>query len=133
LALPELQDVAGHRVAILRGDNGRELLGDTLKVRGAQVDYITCYQRSKPQLEASDLLAAGPDAITVTSSEALGHLWQMVEESDRDRLAIIPLFVPHARIAELARQQGWRHVAVTSSGDDGMLAALIAWAHTERK
>lgn len=132
LALPELQNVSGWRVAILRGDGGRELLGDTLKERGAQVDYITCYQRSKPSLDGKALLAAEPDAITVTSSEALGHLWQMFAEPARVRLAAIPLFAPHARIAELARQQGWQHVVVTPSGDDGMLAALIAWAHTKR-
>jgi uroporphyrinogen-III synthase len=132
LALPELQDVSGRRVAILRGDNGRELLGDTLKARGALVDYVTCYERRKPQLDGAALLATAPDAIMVTSSEALTHLWQMYAEPERDRLAAIPLFVQHVRIAELARQQGWRHVTVTPSGDDGMLAALIAWAHTER-
>src|SRR5450631_4196009 len=45
LALPELQNVAGWRVMIFRGDGGRELLGDTLKARGATVEYATCYQR----------------------------------------------------------------------------------------
>jgi uroporphyrinogen-III synthase len=133
LALPELQNVSGWRVAILRGDGGRELLGDTLKARGAQVDYITCYQRSKPHLDVGALIAAEPDAITVTSSEALAYLWQMLEEPGRTRLAAIPLFAPHARIAALARQQGWREVITTASGDDEMLAALIAWALTKRK
>lgn len=132
LALPALQQVSAWRIAILRGDGGRELLGDTLKARGAQVDYVTCYQRSKPDLDAGVLLATRPDAITLTSSEALGYLWQMLGEQGRTRLAATPLFVPHARIAELARQQGWQHVMVTESGDDGMLAALIAWVHTKR-
>lgn len=132
LALPELHNVAGRRVAILRGDGGRELLGDTLKARGATVEYVTCYQRSKPRFDAASLLAAAPDAVTVTSSEALGHLWEMLEEPARARLAAAALFVPHARIAELARQQGWRHVVVAESGDDGMTAALVAWAHTNR-
>lgn len=132
LALPELQNVSGWRVAILRGDGGRELLGDTFKARGAQVEYISCYQRSKPDLDGDALLAARPDAITVSSSEALGYLWQMLEESNRTRLAAIPLFVTHERIAALARQQGWQKVVLTGAGDDGMLAALIAWAHTKR-
>ena len=79
LALPELQDVAGWRVMIFRGDGGRELLGDTLRARGATVEYAACYQRSKPQHDASVLPDSAPDAITVTSSEALGYLWQMLD------------------------------------------------------
>lgn len=126
LALPELQDVAGWRVMILRGDGGRELLGDTLKARGATVEYVTCYQRSKPQLDVNELLAAAPDAITVTSSEALGYLGQMLD--GHSALRDMPLFVPHARIADLAHAQGWRHVQLTGSGDDGLLSALVAWA-----
>ena len=133
LALPELQNVAGWRVMIFRGDGGRELLGDTLKARGATVEYATCYQRSKPQQDAGALLAAVPDAITVTSSEALGYLWQMLNGSARAALGDTPLFVPHARIAELAREQGWLQVQLTASGDDGLLSALITWAGQRTK
>ena len=81
LALPELQNVAGMRVMIFRGDGGRELLGDTLKARGATVEYVTCYLRSKSDLDVGALLTATPDALTVTSSEALSHLWEMLDES----------------------------------------------------
>lgn len=128
LAVPELQNVAGWRVMIFRGDGGRELLGDTLKARGATVEYAACYQRSKPPQDAGALLSAMPDAITVTSSEALGYLWQMLNGTARTALRNIPLFVPHARIAELAREQGWLQVQSTASGDDGLLSALITWA-----
>jgi uroporphyrinogen-III synthase len=132
LALPELQDVAGWRVLILRGDGGRELLGDTLKARGATVEYAACYRRSKPQQGIAALLDAAPDAITVTSSEALEHLWQMPDAAQRERLSTVPLFVPHQRIAELARRQGWRQVLPTGAGDDGLLSALIAWGLERR-
>jgi uroporphyrinogen-III synthase len=128
LTLPELQNVAGWRVMIFRGDGGRELLGDTLKARGATVEYVACYRRSKPQQDAQTWLGAKPDAITVTSSEALGYLWQILDENARKDLRITPLFVPHARIAELALQQGWQQVQLTASGDDGLLSALVAWA-----
>ena len=131
LALPELQNVAGWHVMIFRGDGGRELLADTLKARGATVEYATCYQRSKPQQDAGVLLTAAPDAITVTSSEALRYLWQMLDIHAQTSLRDIPLFVPHARIAELALQQGWQQVQVTAPGDDGLLSALIEW--TRRK
>ncbi|MBA4382088.1 MAG: uroporphyrinogen III synthase [Sideroxydans sp.] len=127
LALPALQSVAGWKVAILRGNGGRELLGDTLKARGALVDYVTCYERSKPELDADSLLKVGPHALNVTSSEALGNLWQSLTEAHKARFADLPLFVPHARIAELAQQQGWKNVVQTDAGDDGLLAALVAW------
>lgn len=129
LALPELQQVAGWRVAIFRGDGGRELLGDTLKVRGAMVEYAACYQRARPQQDVGALLAAGPHAITVTSSEALGYLWEMLNSAEKKQLAAVPLFVSHARIAEAAQRLGWRNVTVTAGGDDGLLSGLIAWAN----
>ena len=128
LALPELQDVKGWRVVIFRGDGGRELLGDTLKARGATVEYAACYQRAKPSQDASTLLAAQPHVITVTSSEALGYLWDMLDGAARQQVVSLPLFVPHARIAEAAERLGWREVEATAGGDDGLLAGLIAWA-----
>jgi uroporphyrinogen-III synthase len=128
LALPELQNVAGSHVMIFRGDGGRELLGDTLKARGATVEYACCYQRSKPQQDAGVLLAAVPDAVSVTSSEALGYLWQMLDDIAKEFLRDTTLFVPHPRIAELAKQQGWRHVRLTGSGDDGLMSTLKEWA-----
>ncbi len=131
LSVPELQDVAGLRVMIFRGDSGRELLGDTLRARGAKVEYATCYQRSKPLQDAGVLLSAAPDAISVTSSEALRNLSQILGDRARQILCGTTLFVPHPRIAELALQQGWQHVELTGSGDEGLLTALQA--NAERK
>jgi len=132
LALPELQDVSGWRVMIFRGDGGRELLGDTLVARGATVEYVTCYVRSKPELDTDALLAAMPEAIIVTSSEAALHLCEALGEHGREQLVAVPLFVPHQRIADAARQHGWKYVIVTGSGDDGLLSGLIAWVYTKR-
>lgn len=132
LALPELRQVNGQRVVIFRGDSGRELLGDTLKARGADVEYVTCYQRSKAQHDVNALLAASPDAVTVSSSEALHHLWEMLNATGRERLAAIPLFVSHERIAAAARELGWQHIITASAGDEGMLSDLTAWAELRK-
>jgi uroporphyrinogen-III synthase len=133
LGLPELHNVAGKRVIIFRGDGGRELLGDTLRERGAQVEYVTCYLRSKPAVDVNALLNILPHAITVTSIEALSHLREMLDEVQRRVVYETTLFVPHERIAEAARQLGWQQVIVTGSGDDGMMSGLIAWANTKRE
>ena len=132
LAMPELQNVAGWRVVIFRGNGGRELLGDALKARGATVEYAECYQRSKPRQDSATLLAADPHAIIVTSSEALSYLWDMFDEQGRTRLAAVPLFVPHTRIADSAQRLGWSHVIESAEGDDGLLSSLVGWAENRK-
>ncbi len=131
LALPELQRVAGWRIVIFRGDGGRELLGDTLKARGAEVEYAECYRRSRPQQGLAGLQVP-VDAVTITSSEALANLWDMLDPAMRERFTTIPLFAPHERIAAAARQLGWRNVVPTASGDEGLVDALLAWAGARR-
>lgn len=128
LALPELQEVTGWKVIIFRGNGGRELLGDTLKARGATVGYATCYHRLKPAVDLNALLAAQPDALTLTSSEALLHLWDAAPVALRPRLTALPLFAPHERIAALARSLGWQQAIATPGGDAGLLAGLREWA-----
>ena len=128
LALPALQQVAGRQVVILRGEGGRELLAETLRSRGARVTYLNCYTRRPAAFDAQALRAARPDALSVTSSEALEALWAGLDAAARDELRALPLLVIHPRIALRAQQQGWRDVRVTATGDDGLLAGLIAWA-----
>lgn len=130
LETPELQQVAGWRVLICRGDGGRELLGDTLAARGASVDYLAVYRRSKPELDPAPLLqlweAGQLDAVTLTSSEGLRNMIDMVGHLGHAWLKNTPTFVPHARIAEQAARFGLRRVIPTGPGDDGLLAGLIA-------
>lgn len=133
LALPELQAdrVAGRKVLLFRGDGGRELLADTLRERGATVDCIACYRRSPPAGGAIPLLNAWRakrlDAITVSSSEGLRYLVAMLDAEGRALLAATPLFVPHERIAQTAREQGFDHVLLTAPADAGIIAGLCAY------
>ncbi len=122
-------EMRGERIVIFRGQDGRELLGNTLQARGAQVDYVPCYRRERPA--AGDEAALGApqaqiDAFVVTSSEGLRNLMSMLGAA---RLAAAELFVPHARIAEQARALGLERIVVTAPGDDGLLSALTQfWA-----
>lgn len=131
LELPPLQTMAGKRVIIFRGDGGRELLGETLTSRGAQVEYVSCYQRGKPDLDPAPLLKlwsdGALDAMTVTSSEGLRNLCDMVGKLGQAWLRKTPTFVPHARIADQARQLGLKSVILTGPGDDGLLDGLMQY------
>jgi uroporphyrinogen-III synthase len=133
LDLPELAagSVAGKRVAIFRGDGGRELLADTLRQRGATVDYISCYRRSGPAHGVMPLLTAWRagrlDAITASSSEGLRYLVDLLDVEGRAFLQKTPLFVPHARIAENARALGLNNIILTEAADAGILAGLVAY------
>src|SRR5260221_6622192 len=72
-ALPEMPDLRGKRVLIVRGEGGRALLGETLAARGARVEYAECYPRLRPVTDAAPLLAswrAGQvHAVTLSSAE----------------------------------------------------------------
>lgn len=133
LDLPELaaERVEGQRVAIFRGDGGREFLADTLRARGATVDCITCYRRSGPAAGVAPLLAAWLaghlDALTVSSSEGLRYLVDLLDAEGRAFLQRTPLFVPHARIADNARTLGLSNIILTDAADAGILAGLRAY------
>lgn len=128
LALPEFADVAGQRVIIFRGDGGRDLFGDTLKARGATVDYVTCYRRVKPTLDPAPLIRLWQeghlDAVTLTSSEGLRNFWEMVGKLGQGFLRRTPTFVPHARIREQALTLGLHEVILTAPADAGLIAGL---------
>lgn len=133
LALPELQGerLAGQPVLILRGDGGRELLAETLTVRGAQVDLVSCYRRLPPVTGLQNLRAALRDgslaALTLSSSEGLRYLVDGLDAEERSALDRLPVFVPHARIAENAENVGIRHIVLTEAADEGLLAGLCAY------
>lgn len=132
LALPEFaaEAVAGRRVLVFRGDGGRDLLGDTLLERGAEVVFVPCYRRYRPDIDPSPILdralEATLDALLLTSSEGVGNLVEMVGSAGMQTLRDVPVFAPHPRIVEHARAAGFRNVFETEAGEDGMLRALVS-------
>lgn len=131
LALPQLQEVAGKRIVIVRGVGGRALLADTLRARGAQVDFLECYRRTRPAADSAPLLAhwqsGGIDAVTVASAETLHNLAALLGAPGAALLATTPLFAPHEKIAEAARRFGIAPVIATRGGDAGLLDGLVNW------
>lgn len=129
LALPEFSGAAirGKRVLVLRGDGGRELLGEELTRRGALVEHVSVYRRFCPHADASVLLDAGPlDALVLTSSEGVRNLACMLGPHALGALRSVPVYAPHPRIVGSAFDAGFRSVVETDAGDAGIVRGLEA-------
>jgi len=120
---PELERVANQRIVIFRGEGGRPLLGDTLRERGAKVEYAACYRRRRPPV-FQKWKWEEVDAVTVSSAQGLANLFEMLDPA---LLRAKPLFVPHPRIAEDARARAVQQVVTTGSSDEQMLDGLVAY------
>ena len=128
LALPELQNVAGKRIVIFRGEDGRELMAQTLTRRGASAEYAECYRRARPDADITPLLRQHErqpfSAIVLPSREGLANLREMLGDA-WESFKTVPAFVPHERIAEAARQSGMGSVHITSGGDASTMQVMI--------
>ena len=131
LELPLLTDVAGKRIVIFRGQGGRELLADTLRRRGAQVEYAECYRRAIPQADPSALIAQWQRGeirvVLITSAEALNNLRTLLGPDGDRLLRQTPCVVASERIAETARALGIMAIVASAVDDDAFLSALKAW------
>jgi uroporphyrinogen-III synthase len=136
LQLPELTDVADRRILILRGNGGRALLGDTLRQRGARVEYAEVYSRHPLRTDAGSLLATWQQRVrvcTVTSCEILDSLFQMLGEQGSAMLTRTPLVVVSERIQERARELGCSQVIIApEASDQGVLHAVCGWMEQEQ-
>jgi len=105
LAEPELQSVDGKVVRIIRGNSGRELIADTLRQRGAIVEYLPVYTRKAPDVDASSATGLEQawrsgqiDVVTVMSVETLTNLVSILPEWCRNQLGQTPLVTPATRV-----------------------------------
>lgn len=130
IQIPALQQVAGKRALILRGNGGRELLAETLQARGATVQFVECYQRCakiyQGATEGRRWRDRQIDTLVVTSGEMLQQLYSLFPEIDREEwLLHCRLVVVSERLATRARELGWRDITVADGADnDALLRAL---------
>ena len=124
------QAISGYdpKVLIMRGEDGRELLAERLRERGATVDYLPLYRRNLPLYPASTLVhrvaAERLNGLVVSSGQGFEHLREMAGDA-WPVLSQLPLFVPSPRVAELARAAGASTVVdCRGASASALLAAL---------
>ncbi len=105
LKVPDMQQVDGKVVRIIRGNGGRELLAQTLSDRGASVEYLEVYARRMPVYSPDEVAAVGRqlaageiDVITVMSVDSLVNLLSLLPSTCHDALRKTPLVTPAARV-----------------------------------
>lgn len=122
------EDWAGRQALIVRGEEGRDWLADTLRGRGAQVGFVAAYTRHAPRFgvaESALVQAALADAAAhvwlFSSSEAVRHLVQALPGAGWAGSRAI---ASHPRIAQAAREAGFGRVDELPPRVD----AVVAWA-----
>jgi uroporphyrinogen-III synthase len=136
LAMPQMQDVMGHDILIIRGQGGRDELASVLRSRGAHVSYWEVYKRVVPDSDSAEvvnLLERGLlGVIIITSFEALRNLVAMLGANYNEKLVAVPLVVISDRISRLAAELGFTRIAVAENpSDEAILASAIATINGE--
>ena len=128
-------DVTGKIVRIIRGQDGRELLADSLQERGATVQYLAVYQRRSPDYSADEIESitakwrSGSIAVVTAMSVAtFVNLVSLLPETTRRMLARTPLVTPAERVIKEALKR-YPELPTTQSAAtdaDAIVSAIIA-------
>lgn len=127
-AMLQGQSWHGRRVLVVRGDGGREWLAAQWRRAGAEVLFLTAYERHLPQLDAAgralldDIVLRPARSIWhFSSAEAVAHLQRLAPAA---RWSDSAALATHRRIAEAACEAGFGRVVEVTPG---LEAAAQAW------
>lgn len=131
LKLPELINIdAGRRALILKGNNGRDFLEDTLQKRGVYVTCCECYNRHFLQYSGIEqchyMLFLKIRIVVITSESMLMHLYYLIPKYYRISWLIqCRLIVVSPRLATRAKQLGWEDIIVAWSANNETLIQVL--------
>lgn len=135
LEMPAFKSVSGKIVRIVRGQDGRNTLGDALRSRGATVDYLSVYERRRPRKSAAELaelaqlMQSGKvNIITVMSVATLDNLLALLPRSCERRFSGTQLVTPTARVIKeaLDRFPGIPAALADAPDPSAMVDAIVA-------
>ncbi|MFC3025215.1 uroporphyrinogen-III synthase [Vibrio zhugei] len=130
VALPEMSDLTGKQITILRGNGGRDVIYDTLVAQGAKVSYKEMYQRIARPTPIQQCLAQwqamGINTIIITSKQQLMIFMDFFKDSPTNWPTQQTLIVPSDRIAHYAEMLGFTQIIVSGSAHNADLVAALS-------
>lgn len=133
---PKLNAVAGERVLLIKGTQGRELLEQELARRGAEISVAEVYRREcarpgEAEMRALETrFAAGEiDVVTATSVEVAANLLALATPRLRRAFDTVHWVVPSERVAQSLREGGVKgpSLLARSAEDQDLVSALVRW------
>lgn len=130
LALPCLQDLDGQDVALVTAPQGRDLLANTLRERGARLLRADVYARIPVALSATTLASLrtlqAPAAIALSSGAALERVLALLPLEITQQWQAMPVAAASPRLLQAAQQAGFKDVGLAQGPRPRQLLAALA-------
>lgn len=134
LTLPMLQNISRKKILLIKGENGRTLIAETLKKRQTRLYPLDVYRSVMPHHPQSLLNYLwhenGFDIILLLSEQSLKNLFALFEPQAKTWLTSKPCLVISERLAEIAKT--WGIKTIIPSRHDNILKDLIHYATKQR-
>ena len=133
LAASNLQQIKGKNILIFRGQQGRNLLGDELRARGAPVSYCEVYRRQLPKYEADHYQRLShyhiPTLAVFTSTEGMENTISAIDNQSQISLLNTPWLLISERMRESALNLGHNApiIIAKNANDEGIRQAITEW------
>lgn len=130
LGLPALRDVRGKAIALVTAPGGRGVIAEALRRRGARLLRADVYARV-PVVPAAATIARlrglrSPPLLALSSGEALLDVLAVLPSEAAARLRTARVLAASERLAALAREHGFRDIAVAADARPRSLLAVAA-------
>lgn len=130
LALPAFRAVNQMKIAVIRGEGGREMIDKTLTERGAKLLPVLAYRRILPEANVTACLQTLRErplsAIICTSGEAVQNLKTLLGETAWLLIKDANVIVMSNRVKMLAQDLGFQRIWVTSTASNDAILAKLA-------
>ncbi len=130
LDLAEMQQVKNKKIAIIKGEGGRELLANGLTARGATISEIAVYQRRQPNTDAAAItqtcLNWQIDVVIITSTDSLRNFYKMLDAHGKAWLQQVILLLISDRIVATVKELGLqsRIIIAENTSETAIINAL---------